>query len=80
MLSPEMLNPKFPFPGGGWGGGRQIGGQLLMLSPEMLKSKNPISGRGGGGGGWRPTYDAESRNAKIQIFHFWGVGVGSQLF
>ena len=36
-----------------------------------------------GGGGWWPTFDAESKNAKIQNSHFhrWGGGggVGSQL-
>ena len=41
------------------------GGQLLMQSPEMLNSKIPIFASGGGGR-W-PTFDAESRNAKIQF-------------
>ena len=51
----------------GVGRGR-VGGQLLILSQKMLKSQIHIFG---GGDGWRPTFDAESRNAKksqIQIF------------
>ena len=49
---------------GGWGRGG-IGGQLLMLSPGMPKSQIPINWGVGGWVGWQPTFDAESRNAKI---------------
>ena len=49
-----------------------------MLSPKMLKSKIHIfTGDGGGEEGWWPTFDTESKNAKIQISHFhrwWGEG------
>ena len=65
--------------GGGTGGGRGEGIQLLMLSPKMLKSKIHIftGGWAGWGRGWQPTFDAESKNAKIQnsYFHKW-VGEG----
>ena len=54
-----------------------------MLSPEMLKSQFPIKGGGwvGLGEGWWPTFDAESRIAKITNSHLWRVeeGIGSQL-
>ena len=58
MLSPEMLKSKISISAGGGG----VGGQLLMLSPEMLKLKISISE---GGGGWLPTFDVESKFAKI---------------
>ena len=52
----------------------RVGGQLLMLSPKMLKSHIHIYSRCGKGEGWQPTFDAESRNAKIPNSHFcrWG--------
>ena len=28
----------------------------------------------GGGGGWQPTFDAKSKNAKVQYSHFHGGG------
>ena len=56
----------------------RVGSQLLMLSPEMLNSKIHIFA---GGEGWRPTFDAESRNAKIPNSHFhrWERGIESPL-
>ena len=62
-----------------WGGGG-VGNQLLMLSPNLLKSRIPMSrlGRGGGVGGrgeggvWWPTFDAESKFAKIPNSHVQG--------
>ena len=53
--------------------------QLLMLSLKILKSRIPISWGGGGGGGGvahLPTFDAESKNPKIQNSHFQGGGGG----
>ena len=54
-------------------GGGAVGGQLLMPSPELLKTKIPIYGGGGRWvgerGDWWPTFDAESRNAKIPNSH-----------
>ena len=49
-----------------------------MLSPEMLKSQIHIFA---GVEGWRSTFDAESRNAKIPNSHFhrWKRGIESQL-
>ena len=46
--------------------------QLLLQSPNLLKSKVPISG----GGWWNqfPTFDAESKFAKIQLSYFQGGG------
>ena len=64
MLSPEMLKSPIQIFAGGWGG---VGGQLLMLSPEMLKSQILIFA---GVEGWQPTFDAESKNAKIPNSHF----------
>ena len=61
-----MLKSQISISKGG-GGERD---QLLILSPEMLKSQIPILGGGG-----QPTFDAESRNAKIANFHF-GIGGG----
>ena len=49
-------------------GGRGLGTkfQPLMLSPNLLKSQSPITVVvGGGGGGKFPTFDAESKFAKI---------------
>ena len=49
-------------------GGARVGGQPLMLSPEMLKSsKFKLSQVGEWG--WQPTFDAESKNAKIPNSH-----------
>ena len=43
-----------------------------MLNSEMPKPKIPFpGGGGGGGGGTHGKLDAESRNAKIQNYHFW---------
>ena len=45
----------------------------------MLKSQIHIFAGvcgGGGGGGWRPTFDAEPKNAKIPKFTFLQVGGG----
>ena len=76
MLSPKMLKSQIHiFLGGG-----DPGNQLLMLSPKMLKFQNHIFvGGGGGEGGWWPTFDAESKNAKIPNSHFSGGGGGGQL-
>ena len=76
MLSPKILKSQIHiFPGMGRG---RVGGQLLMLSPEMLKSQIHIFA---GGEGWRPTFYAESKNAKIPNSHFhrWERGIESQL-
>ena len=62
MLSPKMLKSNIPIFTDGCMGGGGVGGQLLMLSPKMLKSKIHIFSRGGV---WEPTFDAESKNAKI---------------
>ena len=69
MLSPNLLKSKIPMSGGGG----VVGGtnfQLLMLSPNLLKSKIPMSGGVGWGGDcwWNqfPTFDAQSKFAKIQ--------------
>ena len=49
-----------------------------MLSLEILKSQIHIFA---GGEGWWPTFDAESRNAKIPNSHFhrWKRRIKSQL-
>ena len=44
--------------------------QLSMVSPNLLKSQSLVGGGGGGGGegvhdGQLPTFDAESKSAKI---------------
>ena len=61
-----------------------VAGQLFMLSLEMLKSKIPKIQFLQERGSWQPTFDAESRNAKIQISIFTGgrgrgQGAGDQL-
>ena len=52
--------------------------QLLMLSPNLLKSQSPFMvGRGEGGevcDGQLPTFDAESKSAKIPKFLYSGGG------
>ena len=66
--------------GGGEGGLAETNFQLLMLSPNLLKSQIPMSGEGGGevGGNQFPTFDAESKFAKIPNSHVrWRGGVGS---
>ena len=55
--------------------------QLLMLSPNLLKSQIPYVSGGGGGGvsdGQLPTFDAESKSAKIpnSLCEWGGGGVG----
>ena len=55
-----------------------VGSQILMLSPKMLKSQIHIFAGGptfdaeSRWGDWQPTFDAESKNAKIQIHIFAG--------
>ena len=51
-----------------------------MLSPKMLKSPKFTFSQVGEGG-WQPTFDAESKNAKIPNSHFhrWDRGIESQL-
>ena len=68
----ESKNPNFIFLQV-WRRG-SVGSHLLMLSPKMLKSHIHIYSRCGKGEGWQPTFDAESRNAKIPNSHFcrWG--------
>ena len=71
--------PKSLYGGGGGGGG---GGwmtanfQLLMLSPNLLKSQSPFMVVGGGGvcDGQLPTFDAESKSAKIPKSLYGGGG------
>ena len=46
----------------------------------MLKSQIPIFGEGGRVGDWWPTFDAESKNAKIPNSYFQGGGVGGNQF
>ena len=72
MLSPNLLRSQIPYTlgGGGWGGFMTTNFQLLMLSPNLLRSQIPYNGGGGGGRGWfhdgqLPTFDAESKSAKI---------------
>ena len=64
MLSPKMLKSQIHIFTGveGWC-------QLLMLSPKMLKSPKFTFSQVGEGG-WQPTFDAESKNAKIPNSHF----------
>ena len=65
----ESKNAEIPNSHFAGGGGDS---QLLMLSPKMLKAQIHIfAGRQGGGwgGGWQPTFDAESKNAKIPNSH-----------
>ena len=66
MLSPEMLKFQIHI-FAGVGGGR-VGGQPLMLSPEMQKSPK-FKFSQVGEWGWWPTFDAESKNPKIQNSH-----------
>ena len=85
MLSPNLLKSQNSHVGWGRGRGglRETNFQLLMLSPNLLKSQIPMSD-GGGGGGWGvgvggnqfPTFDAESKFAKIQNSHVWWDGGG----
>ena len=58
------------------GGGGLLTSQLLMPSPKMLNSKFPFSGGGGGGVAHQSTFDAKSKNAKLQISIFGGGGRG----
>ena len=46
-----------------------------MLSPKMLKSPK-LTFSQVGEEGWQPTFDAESKNAKIPISHFCRCGKG----
>ena len=50
--------------------------QLLMLSPNLLKSQSPImvGGEGKGVDDQFPTFDAESKSAKITKSHYRGWG------
>ena len=53
--------------------------QPLMPSPNLLKFQSPIyGGKGGGGVGDNqfPTFDAESKSAKIPKSHYGGKGGG----
>ena len=66
MLSPNLLKSQSLV--GGGGGCITANFQLLMLSPDLLKSQSPFTVGGGGGGchdGQLPTFDAESKSAKI---------------
>ena len=84
MLSPNLLKSQIPMSGReGVGGGGLVktNFQLLMLSPNLLKSQIAMSGRYGRGGGFGgnqfPTFDAESKFAKIPNSHVqWGGGGG----
>ena len=75
----NKIHLKFPL-GVGGGGLVESNFQLLMLSPNLLKSKIPMLrvGREGGGVGVNqfPTFDAESKFAKIQNSHVEGGGGG----
>ena len=57
--------------GGGGGDWWKTNFQLLMLSPNLLKSQIPMSDWGGAGigGNQIPTFDAESKFAKIPNSH-----------
>ena len=59
-----------------WEGGG-LAANFLMLSPEMLKSQIHIFADGRGG--QQPTFDAESKNAKIPHSHFYRGRVGCQV-
>ena len=52
-------------------GRRGVDSQLLMLSPKMLKSPKFTFSQVGEGA-WQPTFDAESKNAKIPNSHLAG--------
>ena len=74
MLNPNLLKSQSPFTRlRGRGGCMTANFQLLVLSPNLLKSQSPFM-VGGGGVGWGgrgvcdgqlPTFDAESKSAKI---------------
>ena len=51
-----------------------------MLSPKMLKSPKFTFSQVGEGG-WQPTFDGESKNAKIPNSHFhrWDRGIETKL-
>ena len=66
MLSPNLLRSQIPL---GGGGGVNI--QLLMLSPNLLRSQITFMV---GGGGEHPTFDAETKFAKIPNSLFSGGG------
>ena len=75
--------PKFPCAGGGGGGFVETNFQLLMLSPNLLKSQISICmWRGGVRGSQFPTFDGESKFAKIPNSHVQvgGGGVGRNQF
>ena len=48
--------------------------QLLMLSPNLLKSQSPFMVGGGVHDGQLPTFDAESKSAKIPKSLYGGGG------
>ena len=78
LLSPNLLKSRVPF--WGWGGLLETNFQLLLLSPNLLKSKVPIFWGGGGAcGNQFPTFDAESKFAEIQSFHFPEGGGGGRV-
>ena len=73
MLSPNLLRSQIPYM---VGGGGVHDSQLLMLSPNLLRSQIPYMVGGGGGGTWRPTFDAESKSARIPNSLYGGGGGG----
>ena len=60
--------PKSLYSRGGGGGGMMANFQLSIASPNLLKSQSPFMVGGGGGfhDGQLPTFDAESKSAKIR--------------
>ena len=67
MLSQNQLKSQSPI----WG--------AKIPSPNQLRSQYPkvsLGGWGGGVGNQLPTFDAESKSAKIPKSHFRGVGGG----
>ena len=63
----ESKSAKIPKSGGGQGGCMTANFPLLMLSSNLLKSQSPFMVGGGRGchDGQLPTFDAESKSAKI---------------
>ena len=79
MLSPNPLKSKNSFARCGRGRGCVMANfQLLMLSPNLLKSKSPYVRMGSGGthDSQLPTFDAESKSAKIPKSLYSGGGGG----
>ena len=71
-----MLKSQIPMSRVGGGGLEETNFELLMLSPNLLKSQNSHVQGGRGGGNQFPTFDAESKFAKIPNSHVQGRGEG----